>query len=390
MLFLWVAKILLCVDVSYVGNVKRDLGLVEVEVLWIKITFFVKIQISNIGGIGMRDNILKKLREELGLTQETVADELEVSVNTIQNWERTGKIAKESLHGLLDLYGVDQMMRSRVVLSVFGDNCTEKKNVGVDNFPYFLFVERPDISSAARRAILSSEEMDLFGYSYYMSRVDNSNRGYGPNRWPMEYSVFEKYGGYFVTMKMINEIEEKLGDYIKPADKTASLSELVYDFGLRFPGRSFNYCSLSKEDISETVYKLPNLEGKQIDISRLYSYCKAVREPVCIGTSKKSYLRDDTIPDIICNIVEVRGGYYSKNTDYEIRLTDVSAMCFCLEKKESEEQEYILKREQYLSDRKAFDEHPGLYDKEPRFEYQFVYYLKLTELGEEYLNWYES
>ena len=140
MLFLWVAKILLCVDVSYVGNVKRDLGLVEVEVLWIKITFFVKIQISNIGGIGMRDNILKKLREELGLTQETVADELEVSVNTIQNWERTGKIAKESLHGLLDLYGVDQTMRSRVVLSVFGDNCTEKKNVGVDNFPYFLFV----------------------------------------------------------------------------------------------------------------------------------------------------------------------------------------------------------------------------------------------------------
>ncbi len=390
MLCLWVAKILLCVDVSYVGNVKRDLGLVEVEVLWIKIMFFVKIQISNIGGIGMTDNILKKLREELGLTQETVADELEVSVNTIQNWERTGKIAKESLHGLLDLYGVDQMMRRRVVLSVFGDNCTEKKNVGVDNFPYFLFVERPDISSAARRAILSSEEMDLFGYSYYMSRVDNSNRGYGPDRWPMEYSVFEKYGGYFVTMKMINEIEEKLGDYIKPADKTASLSELVYDFGLRFPGISFNYCSLSKEDISETVYKLPNLEGKQIDISRLYSYCKAVREPVCIGTSKKSYLRDDTIPDIICNIVEVRGGYYSKNTDYEIRLTDVSAMCFCLEKKESEEQEYILEREQYLSDRKAFDEHPGLYDKEPRFEYQFLYYLKLTELGEEYLNWYES
>lgn len=33
------------------------------------------------------DNILKKLREEAGLTQETVADELGVAVNTIQNWE---------------------------------------------------------------------------------------------------------------------------------------------------------------------------------------------------------------------------------------------------------------------------------------------------------------
>ena len=51
MLFLWVAKILLCVDVSYVGNVKRDLGLVGVDIPWLKITSLVRIQISNIGGM---------------------------------------------------------------------------------------------------------------------------------------------------------------------------------------------------------------------------------------------------------------------------------------------------------------------------------------------------
>jgi transcriptional regulator with XRE-family HTH domain len=338
------------------------------------------------------DNILKKLREEAGMTQEAVADELGVAVNTIQNWERTGKIAKESLHGLLDLYGVDQMMRNRVVLSIFGDNCTEEKNVGVDNFPYFLFKERPDIASAARRAILSSEEMELFGYSYYMNGINDSNHdyGHGPRRWPMEYSVFKDYGGYFKTMRILRGIEAKIGDYIAPPTKKANLSRVAYNYGLKYPGAGFTYCALSKVDITRTIDDLPNLEGEPIDISELYSYCNAVREPVCIGTNKTSYLREDTMPAIIKNIVKGRDYWSSRTEEYELLLTDVSAMCICLEKREFEENGYLLRKEQYLSDRKAFDEHPGLYDREPSFEFQFVYYLKLTELGEEYLKWYEG
>ena len=338
------------------------------------------------------DNILKKLREEARLTQEIVADELGVTVNTIQNWERTGKMAKESLHGLLDLYGVDQMMRNRVVLSIFGDNCTEEKNIGVDNFPYFLFKERPDIASAAKRAILSPEEMELFGYSYYMSGINSSNGdyGHGPKKWPMEYSVFKNYGGYFKTMKMIREIEAKLGDYIAPTTNKDNLSKVAYNYGLTYPGTEFAYCALSKTDITRTINDLPNLEGKPIDISNLYSYCNAVREPLCIGTNKTSYLSDETMPHIISEIVRNRCSWSSKVAEYEIKLMDISAMCISLEKRESEEKEYILKKEQYLSDRKAFDEHPGLYAREPRFEFQFVYYLKLTDLGEEYLKWYEG
>jgi transcriptional regulator with XRE-family HTH domain len=338
------------------------------------------------------ENILKKLREEAGMTQEAVAEELEVAVNTIQNWERTGKIAKESLHGLLDLYGVDQMMRNRVVLSIFGDNCTEEKNVGVDNFPYFLFKERPDIASAARRAILSSEEMELFGYSYYMNGINNSNvqDRHGPRRWSMEYSVFKDYGGYFKTMRIIRGIEAKIGDYIAPPTKKANLSRVAYNYGLAHPGAGFTYCALSKVDITRTIDDLPNLEGKPIDISELYSYCNAVREPVCIGTNKTSYLSEGTMPDIIRKIVRNRDYWSSRLEGVELLLNDVSAMCICIEKIESQEKEYILDKEQYLSDRKAFDEHPGLYDREPSFEFQFSYYLKLTDLGKSYLKWYEE
>ena len=80
------------------------------------------------------NNLLKRLREAKGFTQEEVADRLEVTTNTIQNWEREFRFKRpEDLHSLLDLYGVADVTRNSIVLDVygrkFGDNCavmTEK------------------------------------------------------------------------------------------------------------------------------------------------------------------------------------------------------------------------------------------------------------------------
>ena len=161
------------------------------------------------------DNLLKQLREEANITQESVANSLGVSVNTIQNWERTGKIAKEQLHDLLDLYGVDHLKRNRVVLSVFGDTRAPEQKSTVDNFPEFLFSGRPDIVAVAKGAVLSADEMELFGYTYYMEivNVSNGEYGYGPRRWPLEYSLFKDYGGYFHTMRFISSIQGRIGKY---------------------------------------------------------------------------------------------------------------------------------------------------------------------------------
>lgn len=113
-------------------------------------------------------DILKKLRDEANLTQEAVATELNVTVNTVQNWERTGRITKESLHQLLDLYKVSSSKRDGVVLTIFGDDREVEKENAVDNFPEFLFADRPDVVATVRNAVLSAEEMELFGYAYYM------------------------------------------------------------------------------------------------------------------------------------------------------------------------------------------------------------------------------
>ena len=78
----------------------------------------------------MEKKFLKKLREAKGLTQEAVASIMDVSVTTVQNWERTGcfKTAQQ-LHELLDLYGVSDSMRNVIVLEVYGRKSKEDNEI---------------------------------------------------------------------------------------------------------------------------------------------------------------------------------------------------------------------------------------------------------------------
>lgn len=69
----------------------------------------------------MENNFFKKLREAKGLTQEEVAHLMGVSVNTVQNWERSKSFkTTKLLHDLLDLYGVSDVTRSSIILDVYG------------------------------------------------------------------------------------------------------------------------------------------------------------------------------------------------------------------------------------------------------------------------------
>ena len=66
------------------------------------------------------NNILKSLRLQAGLTQEQVAELIDVTTNTVQNWERNYKFASsEQLHKLLDIYNVDEITRLKVILAVY-------------------------------------------------------------------------------------------------------------------------------------------------------------------------------------------------------------------------------------------------------------------------------
>ena len=81
---------------------------------------------------------------------------------------------------------------------------------------------------------------------------------------------------------------------------------------------------------------------------------------------------------------------YKSAPSYYTKLDKISSQCIIIEEKEKSDDEYIKRREQYLSDRKAYDKHPDLYDRAPSFKYEYEYWLKLTEIGEQYIKWIES
>lgn len=43
------------------------------------------------------NEVIRRLREDRGLTQQNLANEISVDVSTINRWERTGKISSENL-----------------------------------------------------------------------------------------------------------------------------------------------------------------------------------------------------------------------------------------------------------------------------------------------------
>lgn len=331
--------------------------------------------------------ILKSLREKTEMKQEEVAECLNVSVNTIQNWERTDHLSKDSLHVLMDLYAIPLKKRNDIVLSVFGENQKIYDEFKKDNFPYFFCVERQDVVDAAQKAVLSSEEMNLFGYSYYLNGINNSS--YYEDK-PYEYDMFKDFGGFFKTMNMIFHIECKIGDYnFKPTGSKGLLS-FVYYYGIDHPDEGFSFCHLSPADIENHIADLPLPNKKNsIEIKGLGALCQMVREDIFLGTTKE---KNKNIDDVENVIVYIDRNYIcgSNMMIYEIKLKNDYARCFEITTKEITDTDYLQRKSRYLSDKKTYDEHPDLYDRSPSFTFQYDYWLRLTEIGKKYLAWYEN
>lgn len=321
-------------------------------------------------------NILKSLREKENVTQEFVADKLNVSVNSVQNWERNDKVQPETLHQLLDLYKVDKATRDSTVLSIFGRN-EEIEEDPVDNFPYFLFQDRPNIIKAAQEAVLSVEEMELFGYSYYVETTYKKK---------YSYFDFKEFGGYFNSMKMIENIKSKIGDYLKCANsythESLGLFGMVYNHGINYPNTPFSFCSSSKKEIAKYIGCLP-VSGK-IDLSGIYEVCCKVKEPVMLGTNT-AY--SDEAKSL--EFIDTDRWYWEKVYRFDERYSSYSQFLE-INKVESSDPDYLQKKAQYLMDRAEYDKHPTLYDHAPEFQTQFTAYLELSELGQKYIEWYES
>lgn len=65
---------------------------------------------------------LAEIRRSRGYTQMDIAEKMQVSLNTVANWERTSRFRYPSdLSMLLRLYEVDRQTGQAVILRSFGD-----------------------------------------------------------------------------------------------------------------------------------------------------------------------------------------------------------------------------------------------------------------------------
>ena len=103
-------------------------------------------------------NLLKKLRNEAGLTQEELAGKMNVSKNTIQNWEKgTTKVNNDKFPRLADIFNTP-------VALLIEELCREEEERRPNNWPSFLFDD--DINEIVETLHLNRNQQDLFGLLY--------------------------------------------------------------------------------------------------------------------------------------------------------------------------------------------------------------------------------
>lgn len=227
---------------------------------------------------------LKELRKKAGLTQAQLAEKLEVTENTIQNWENGKTLPKgDKLYQYLQMLNInDSNLRSKIISEMtIGDNADISIN---DNVPYFIFPENSYIINRIKDCYATAEELDILGYYNYMnskSKYANIERR-REEHYPLEFSFFEKYGGFNATIKKIHDSRERLGslytDALEYAEKNPGCEYRLVSFDKQIVLDKIGiFTGITKESIKEIYDCLKTIElaGSSSNVNTLLRINKA-------------------------------------------------------------------------------------------------------------------
>lgn len=356
------------------------------------------------------ETTLQELRNDTKLTQEQVAEKMDVSVNTIQNWEHgRAAISKKNLHKLLDLYKVDLETQKYVM----------EKLVGSDHstiLPKTFF----DLELE-----LNVEEMEILVYCYCNGRkFFNKELELRDRVCNFEYTFYQAHGGMAVTVSKIQKIDQKLLAISKNAE---DIYKFLYNWGLDNPNRGFALFAQSKSFIKDFFRKF-----KGIDFLELLYLCLQLSQPKLVEMPYKLVTCGKQVNKVLAirSYIPISDDPYdpygtnrrcpdfmedtkafSRYYIYDPLLPSLYRKCFNIEPKESINEDYLQRKSVYLlyqKERNAYladpqtyikkhideymDIHIGKYprfgiDNPPKFEYLYDAELKLTEYGQQYLKW---
>ena len=213
---------------------------------------------------------LKELRKKQELTQAQLADILDVSVNTVQNWERGRNLPSgENLNKYLRALGItSQVDITRIVGEISTAAYSEDSTDELGNVPMFLFTADSQELLSIKQCYASAEELDMLGYVEYVrwdSKYSKRERR-GDAKFPLEFSFFEKYGGFNATMKKLSEVRKRLG----------RLHSDALEFAEQNPGCEYRLVAFSEEVVINKLAVFMDDKDYSKKIEDIYNCLKTI------------------------------------------------------------------------------------------------------------------
>ena len=335
---------------------------------------------------------LKSLRNNAGLTQEAAAEQIGVSVTSLQNWESgVNKPSMSNVRKIAEVYeaGCDELAVS--MLEDEGEKAVES------NFPDFLFPDSFMEKIAEKH--FTKELQELFGllYIYSYGRRYNSIENNDFDLFRIERLPYDYVGktGAFEILAMVDKLREVL--------KGLEIKE-VKDAIVRNPRKLFDIRTLPKTDICDYINRLNYASEDLSDYDRKRKHFNIDQTLEVLRTLRENdgevYLLCDEEKSVAYGLIRTSAGY-DKDVPDEVRAylgvpsregatfgRSDALGTMIIEKREFDDEDYLQKKEQNRKDVDAYNEHPDLYSRKPEsFREKYRYYLKMTEKGEELLAW---
>lgn len=319
---------------------------------------------------------MKQTRIEKGFTQQNVADALNVTINTIQNWEKDEytKPSYDLIPAIAKVYGLDKEdVIKALVEDVEPDNEQEKV------YP-FMPQEMFDFK-------LTKEEQEVLGVLYlrYMRTDTKLMRGLSYNP--------------FVMSNILDSLLDKQLMHLRRKDnRSYSSSDEEYIYG-SLSNLGLTVCEIIKKN-PDKIFNIRYLDF--VDVYELFQYFDLENNKYMQRKDDKKYYYDILKEDKYrCGYDSYYKRYYfdkEKKYSFDEFQKYVPEEYYKFVEMENDDVEYLAQKAEYIEKKKYYDEHKNdiemlksltkdrevQYLEEPNFEVITSNFIVPTELGREF------
>ena len=301
---------------------------------------------------------LKQSREAVGLTQAQAAEKMDVSIISIQNWEKDTIPDSDRWAQLIAVYQLDKEKFASLHMETVAPNENVETNEGIAVFPFMIF---SDIEQAVLRKLqLTETEQDILGVLSCFDKIP--------------YGLLKQYGVWHVR-HIQKQLHEKLGNY----------KNIVVDFLTAYPNVKMDIFKLTVE---QSFWFLNFLIKDLTSILKWVSFIGNISTPIFIKNknSNSSYPECDFLENIdlkemedLLNIPSRSWGRYYHIKDISITTTYHPYIELVWDK--DNRPEAISNWNKYQKSLALWEQNQDCMQKPIEPEMDEIGYLRLTEKG---------